>query len=492
MSDPDVTVVGSGPNGLAAAVTMARAGLAVRVFELAPTIGGGARTTKLMQSGYYYDRCSAIHPMALASPFFKQFELAERVEFVVPEISYGHALDPDVAGLAFRDIEQTADSLGRDGDAWRRIFGPLVEDVDKIVEFATGQLVRLPPHLIAAAKFGLRALEQGSPLWNRSFKDEIAPALLTGVNAHSVGRLPSISTAGAGLLLATLAHCGGWPVPVGGSQAIVDAMADDLKSHGGEIITGFEVTSLSALPPSRVTMMDTSARAMARITGDLLPSRFAARINKFKYGNAAAKIDFALNAEVPWRNPDLSRTPTIHIGGNRQVLAHSEAELAAGKYPTDPYVLLAQPSMFDGSRAPAGKHVLWTYTHVPAGSDRDMTETVVKRIERFAPGFRDVIEETQATSAVQLEAYNPNYIGGDFSAGAVTVKQLFKRPVLSAHPWSTPVRGLYLCSSSTPPGPGVHGMSGWHAAVAALRECFGLTPPDLGATSVSEPITARD
>ena len=238
---------------------MARAGLRVQVFEIAPTVGGGARTATLPDTGYRYDRCSAVHPMALASPFFRAFELERRMKFVVPEVSYGHALEPDVAGLAFRDVHRTAAALGRDGKRWLAIFEPLIREADRIVEFATGQLIRVPPDLVAAARFGLRVLEQGSPLWNRGFRDDVAPALLTGVNADSVGRLPSISTAGAGLLLATLAHCGGWPVPVGGSQAIVDAMADDLRSHAGEIFTGSEVTSLKELPPSRVTILDTSA-----------------------------------------------------------------------------------------------------------------------------------------------------------------------------------------------------------------------------------------
>jgi phytoene dehydrogenase-like protein len=269
-------------------------------------------------------------------------------------------------------------------------------------------------------------------------------------------------------------------------------MANDLVNHGGEIATGFEVSALSDLPSSRVTILDTSARAMIALAGDLLPQRYRSRVSAFTYGNAASKVDFALSEPVPWLNPDLRLTPTIHIGGDRQELAQSEAEIAAGRHPAHPYVLLSQPSLFDTTRAPAGKHVLWTYTHVPHDSGRDMTEAITARIERFAPGFRDVIEETQAVSAVELEAYNPNYVGGDFSAGAITVRQLLTRPTLSFRPWGTPVHGLYLCSSSTPPGPGVHGMSGWHAAVLALRECFGLAPPELSAPVGRDPVPPRE
>ena len=480
-TNTDVTVVGSGPNGLSAAVTMARAGLSVRLYELCATVGGGTRTSELTLPGFRHDVCSAVHPMALASPFFRQFGLEQRVDFVVPEISYGHALAPDRAGLAYRDLARTAEHLGRDGMAWRAIFEPLVRDVDKIVEFATGQLLRLPAHPLAAARFGLRAFEQGTPLWNRPFSQDVAPAMLTGVNTHSLGRMPSMSTSGAGLLLATLGHARGWPVPVGGSQRIADALTDDLRRHGGEVITDFEVTSLADIPASRVTLLDTSARGLIRLAGHLLPAGYQRRVGRFRYGNAVSKVDFALREPVPWASPELGRTPTIHIGGDRATLARSEADVAAGRYPADPYVLLCQPSLVDPTRAPVGKHTLWTYTHVPRGSDRDMTEAITGRIEHFAPGFRDVVIDSNAITAKGMQAYNPNYVGGDFSAGTVSLRQLVKRPVISPRPWKTPVAGLYLCSSSTAPGPGVHGMSGWYAAQLALRECFDLAPPSLQA-----------
>jgi phytoene dehydrogenase-like protein len=320
-------------------------------------------------------------------------------------------------------------------------------------------------------------------LWRRNFHGNVAPAMLTGVGAHTLGRMPSLPSAGAGLMLATLAHSRGWPVPIGGSQSIANSLRDDLVAHGGEVVTGHRVHSLSELPRSTVTLLDTSARGMLEMAGDLLPDRYVRGVRRFTYGDAAAKVDFALNAPVPWLSAELARTPTVHLGGSRSEMVDSEAAVAAGRYPANPYVLLSQPSAFDPSRAPAGQHVLWTYAHVPAGSDRDMTEEITRRIERFAPGFRDTIVASTATTSTEMEHYNPNYVGGDFSAGAINVRQLVKRPVVSRTPWRTPARGLYLCSSSTPPGPGVHGMSGWHAAVTALRDCFGLPAPYLGPKS---------
>ncbi|GAA1996898.1 NAD(P)/FAD-dependent oxidoreductase [Nakamurella flavida] len=478
VSLPDVCVVGSGPNGLAAAVTMARAGLSVQVFEANDTLGGGARTAEITVPGYHHDLCSAVHPMALASPFFKAFQLADRVDFVTPDVSYAHAFSPGRAGVAYRDLERTAVELGADGKGWRDLFAPLVRNIDGIVDFATDQLLRIPRHPVAAALMGLRTLEQGSPLWNARFVGQVAPAMLTGVNTHSLGIMPSLSTAGAGLLLATLAHSHGWPVPIGGSQAIANALADDLRAHGGEIHTGVRVDDLGELPPSRVTLLDTSARALLLLAGDRLPDRYRAAVGRFRYGDGAAKVDFALSEPVPWTAKALRDAPTIHLGGSRRALAASEADVARGRYPAEPYLLMSQPSLLDPTRAPAGGHVLWAYTHVPRGSRRDMLTEITDRIETFAPGFRDVVVGSASSSAAGLEAHNANYIGGDFSAGAVTAFQLVKRPVISAHPWRTPLPGVYLCSSSTPPGPGVNGMAGWHAARLALKD-LGLPSPDL-------------
>ncbi|EPR76136.1 Phytoene dehydrogenase [Leifsonia rubra CMS 76R] len=480
MSDTDVVIVGSGPNALAAGVTMARAGLSVQVIERNDTIGGGARTAELTLAGFRHDICSAVHPMALASAFFQEFQLTSRLDFIVPEISYAHPLDNGEAGIAYRDLNRTADALGRDGAAWRRLMKPLVDRIDAVTDFTSNQLLRIPRDPIAAAAFGVRVLEQGSPAWNLRFRERSAPAMLAGLNAHSVGEMPRLSTAGAGLILGAQAHARGWAIPVGGSQGIIEAMADDLRAHGGTITTGTEVHSLGQLPSSKAVLLDVSARALDRIAGDHLPTRYRRALRRFRYGNAAAKIDFALSGPVPWTNPEVRSAGTIHLGGSREEIAHSEAQVANRIHPESPYVLVSQPTTVDPSRAPHGQHVLWAYAHVPNGSTVDMTEAIVAQIERFAPGFRDLILDSHHMTATDLEQYNPNYIGGDFSAGAVTIAQLIKRPVISTDPWRTPTKGIYLASSSTPPGPAVHGLCGFYAARSALHHEFGIRDtPDL-------------
>ncbi|MBG0738468.1 NAD(P)/FAD-dependent oxidoreductase [Paeniglutamicibacter antarcticus] len=479
----DAVVVGSGPNGLAAALTLARAGLKVRVYELAASIGGGTRSAELTVPGYLHDVCSAVHPMALASPFFQAFELDRRIELIVPEISYAHPLDGGRAGVAYRDLDRTAEHLGRDGAAYRALFAPVLRMLDGVTDFTQHQLLRMPRNPLAALVYGLRTLEQGTPLWNARFREDVAPAMIAGVNAHSIGRMPGLATAGAGMLLGAHAHGRGWPVPVGGSQAIADAMAADLIAHGGEIVLNTAISSLAqarADSGAKAVLLDVSAASLATIASAELPARYLRALAAFKYGNAASKVDFALSGPVPWRNPELALAPTVHLGGTRAALARSEAEVAAGIHPANPYVLMSQPSPYDTSRAPAGHQVLWTYAHVPAGSTLDMTEAVTAQIERFAPGFRDVIVARNSITADEYSRYNPNYVGGDFSAGAVTLRQLIKRPVVSPNPWRTPAKGVYLCSSSTPPGPAVHGLCGWYAAQTALKDVFSLPAPDLG------------
>ncbi|WP_418288081.1 phytoene desaturase family protein [Mycetocola zhujimingii] len=484
MSEPDAIVVGAGPNGLAAAVTLARAGLSVRVYERADTIGGGSRTSEATLPGFRHDTCSAVHPMALASEFFSRFGLTDRIPFALPELSYAQPLDSGRAGLAWHSLDRTVEDLGRDGASWRQLFEPLVSHGSSVAGFVGSSLLRVPKHPITMARFGLRALEQGSPLWNVRWHDDAAPALLTGVLAHAIRPLPSLAPTAAGLVLATLAHAEGWPVPIGGSQSIVDAMAADVTAHGGEIVTGSEVTHLRELPPARAVLLDTSARGLVKIAGNRLPAGYARRLGKFRYGNAVAKVDFALSGPVPWANETLREAGTLHLGGTREEIATAEHDVASGRHPSNPYVLVSQPSVFDSTRAPEGQHTLWAYTHVPAGSTEDRTEAITRQIERFAPGFRDLILASAHKSAVEYESYNPNYVGGDISAGDVDMLQLVARPTLSLNPWRTPVAGLYLCSSSTPPGPGVHGMPGWNAALLALRDRFGITtPPSLSPTS---------
>ncbi|GAA3876267.1 NAD(P)/FAD-dependent oxidoreductase [Leifsonia kafniensis] len=478
----DANIVGSGPNGLAAAVVLARAGLSVRVYEAEDTIGGGVRTLELTEPGFRHDWGSAVHAMAFASPFFQHFAITERTAFVTPEISYGHALDNGRAGIAWRDLGRTSDGLGRDGAAWSRLLKPLVDNGQRVAEFVTSPMLPVPRHPLTALGFGLRALEQGSPLAGLRFRGDVAPAMLAGVYAHSIGRLPSLGTAAAGLMLATLAHSVGWPIPVGGSQVITDAMVSDIEAHGGVIETGHRIGSLAELPAARAVFFDTSARQLALLAGERLTPSYRRALGRFRMGNAASKVDFALSAPVPWASADLRRAPTVHVGGRYAEVAAAEAAVAQGKYARSPYVLVSQPSLFDVTRAPAGMHTLWAYAHVPAGSDRDMTEPITAQIERFAPGFRDVILASRATPATELEQADANFIGGDIATGSADFRQLLARPVLSSRPWRA-APGLYLCSAATPPGPGVHGMGGYHAARLALHEVFGLPVPSLAPNS---------
>ena len=475
----DAVVIGAGPNGLAGAVTLARAGLRVVVFERAPLAGGGAATADLTLPGFRHDVCSAVHPLALESAFFRRFQLDRRIDLVTPEVSFAHPLD-DASAVAYRDLDRTAAELGRDGRAYARLMGPLARRASRVAE-ATGQpLLRWPSRPLTTAMIGVRSAEQGTPGWNVRFREDRAPALLTGVSAHAILPLPSIAAAGAGLALTAYAHARGWPLPVGGSQAIIDAMVGDLEAHGGRVVLSHEVDDLRSLPSARVVLADVTPRSLLSLARDVLPPRFRRALGRFRYGNAAAKVDFALSAPVPWRDPALHEAPTLHLGGTRAEIAAGERQVARGIHPDSPYVLVSQPSLFDATRAPAGSHTLWAYTHVPAGSREDRTEAVIAQIERFAPGFRDTILAASSRTAMDLAAHNPNYPGGDIAAGAADIIQLFRRPVFSPSPWRTPVRGLYLCSSSTAPGPGVHGLSGWQAALCALRDEFGIREePDL-------------
>lgn len=479
-------VIGSGPNGLAAAVTLARAGVPVTVYEAAETIGGGTRTAEVVQPGILHDVCSAIHPMALATGFFGAFELERRIDFVTPDASYANPLDgaagggQDRAAIAYRDLDRTAAELGHDGAAYARFYRPLVRRLDGVLDFALGgSMLRVHEHPVAALATALRTFEQGSPLWNARFREEAAPALIAGVAAHSIGRMPNLATSAVGVVLGMLAHARGWPVPVGGSRAITDALAADLILHGGTIETGHAVTDVRELG-DRVALFDTSARGLARIAGSRLPAAYRRALARFRYGDGATKVDFVLDGPIPWADPRVAAAPTVHLGGSRAETAAAEREVANGRHPERPFVLLAQPDGFDVGRNPDGRVAIWSYTHVPSGSDLDVSDRVIAQIERFAPGFRDRIVATHVVTAAGLADYNRNYHGGDFSAGAVSVPQLFARPTLARDPWRTPAPGIYLASSSAAPGPGVHGLSGWYAARSALRHEFGLEAPELG------------
>lgn len=475
------TIIGSGPNGLAAAVTLARAGYDVQVLEASDTVGGGVRTHESTLPGFRHDVCSAVHPAAVSSPFFQAFGLAERIEWIEPDISYAHPLDGGRAAVAWRDIERTAADLGVDGPAWLSRIRPLSTHIAGLVDFTGDQLLRLPHDPVTAARFAIRMLDQGTPLAGRAFLGDAAAALMSGVVAHANSPQPSLAGAAAGLLLAALAHAGGWPYPRGGAQRIADSMIDDIESHGGSIEAGVHITDLRALDwgdPGRGDLLVLNTSPRLTLTHPDVPTGYARAIKEYRYGAGAAKVDFALDGPIPWSNPDVRSAPTVHLGGTRAEIWASENAVAAGRVSDRPYVLAVQPSVLDDSRAPEGKAVLWAYIHVPNGSPLDPTELITAQVERFAPGFRDLILAHHAVPASSREAINPAEIGGDISGGVFDIRQALRRPVLSPTPWRTPMRGVYLASASTPPGPAVNGMAGWHAARTALRDAG--TPAGLG------------
>jgi len=472
----DVTVVGSGPNGLAAAVVCARAGLKVQVLEAQPTLGGGARTLPDPEfAAVRHDICSAIHPLALASPFFAEFDLRARgVELVVPEISYANPLPGRPAAIGYRDLDRTCAELS-DGASWRHLMGPLAARGEEVVAFLIGDKRSLPTDIPAAALLGQRMLEQGTPAWN-TLRGEDARALFTGVAAHTISTMPSLVAAGAGLLLATLAHTSGWPVPVGGSQAIADALIEDLRAHGGELHAGIEVTS----PPPGVVLYDTAPTALLDIYGQALPPRYAAALRRYRFGAGVAKVDFVLSEDVPWADRRLAGAATLHLGGTRTQMAHAERDVAADRHADWPMVLAAQSYTADPSRLDAqGRRPLWTYAHVPAGSTLDQTDTITAVIERFAPGFSDTVVAARSIPAAHLHRHDANYVGGDIGVGGNSVVRALLGPTPRVNPWSTPIPKAYLCSSATPPGGGVHGMSGYYAARTVLKREFGLGVPSL-------------
>jgi phytoene dehydrogenase-like protein len=468
----DAIVVGGGPNGLTAAITMAQAGARVLLVEANETVGGGSRSMELTLPGFIHDLCSAIHPLAVASPAFRRFRLHEHgLEFVHPDTPLAHAFDDGSAAVLARSVDATAAGLEPDAHAYMKLMAPLVADATKLNRQLLGPL-RPPRHPVALARFGLHALRSVAGLASSTFHGHRARALLAGIAAHSMMPLTTSPTAGIALALGLAGHAIGWPAARGGSQQISDALVKVFESLGGEIVTSSPVTSMDELPSHRISLFDVTPRQLGRIAGDRLPARYRRRLNRYRYGPGVFKMDFALDGPVPWTAPECHRAGTIHLGGTMQDIVMSEAMANEGRHPDNPFVIAAQQSVFDDTRGPGGKHTLWAYCHVPSGSTLDMSERIESRIEQYAPGFRDRIIGRSAMNSVDVERHNANYVGGDIGGGVQDLRQLFTRPVARVVPYTTPNPDIYICSSSTPPGGGVHGMCGYWAARAALTRSF--------------------
>ncbi|WP_240319422.1 phytoene desaturase family protein [Deinococcus wulumuqiensis] len=472
----DAVVVGAGPNGLAAAVTLARAGLRVQVLEAHERVGGGLSSAALTLPGFTHDVGSAIHPLAAASPAFRQWPLhAFGLRWIHPPAPLGQTLTGGSVMLE-RDLERTAAGLGADGPAWTRLFAPLLQGWEGLLDDILRPLPRLPRHPLTLARFGLRALPPAEVLGRALFRTPEARALWNGIAAHTGLPLSAPGTSAMTLVLGLTAHAVGWPFPAGGAQALADALRGYLEHLGGEVVTGAAVTHPRDLPDARVTLVDSSPRVLLGLLGDRAPAGYRAALSRYRYGAGMQKFDYALSGPVPWQDTRLRRAATVHVAGSAAEITASEASLSSPASPVSPrpYLLAAQHTLFDPSRAPAGQHTLWVYAHVPNGSDTDIRPLVEAQLERFAPGFRERVLACHVTTATQLERFSPVFVGGDVAGGAATLPQLVARPVLSVTPYRTPVRGVYLCSSSTPPGGGIHGMCGVNAARTALADEFAL------------------
>ena len=465
----DAVVIGSGPNGLAAAIAIARAGYSVRVYEAQPTLGGGMRSAELTKPGFVHDVASTVHALVSMSPFFKTLPLEQfGLQLAQPGAPFAHPLDDGSAVVVERSVDETARTLdGKDGRAYQKLVAPFVESSERLMESLLGPFSLRHP--IRMAKFGRFAGRSASSLARHTFESERTRAMFAGVAAHSMVPLEKLATSGYALGLIIAAHSVGWPVARGGSQQASNALAAYLRSLGGEIETGAPVESLDTLPKSRVVLCDVTPRQLLRIAGERLSGWYRWRLSRYRYGPGVFKMDWALSTAVPWKAAQCGRAGTIHIGGSLGEISASERAVWENRVSETPYVLAVQPSLFDPSRAPAGKHTLWAYCHVPNGSTVDMRDRIENQIERFAPGFRDCILERSITTPSDLERGNANLVGGDIAGGAADLAQLYSRPIASLHPYRTSVGGVYLCSSSTPPGVGVHGMCGFHAAQDALR-----------------------
>jgi phytoene dehydrogenase-like protein len=475
MSDRgQVTVVGSGPNGLAAAVALAREGYGVTVYEAAARVGGGTRTEELTLPGFLHDVCSAVHPMGAGSPFFRQLPLEEHgLRWVHPTIMLAHPFDDGSAAVLHRSMEETALNLGPDADAYRRLMEPFVREWLPLMENALAPPLRVPRKPLLMARLGLRGFPSALGLARRRFRDDRTRALFAGIAAHAILPLDRSPTAAFGIMLAAAGHGAGWPFARGGSRAIADALVGVLGTHGGQVITSAPVRCLDDLPTADATMLDLTPRQVVAVAGHRLSARYRRRLERYRYGPGVFKIDWALSEPIPWAAAECRLAGTVHLGGPAEDIARSARVTWRGRAHRNPFVLLAQPSLFDPSRAPTGRHTAWAYCHVPHGSIVDRTDVIERQVERFAPGFRDTILGRSTMDTQQVEDHNENMVGGDINGGVQDLRQFLFRPVPRLDPYSTPAAGLYLCSASTPPGGGVHGMCGYHAARSALRRLPG-------------------
>ncbi|QKG58515.1 NAD(P)/FAD-dependent oxidoreductase [Hymenobacter sp. BRD128] len=474
----DAVVVGSGPNGLAAAITLQQAGLAVLLLEGKNELGGGLRTAELTLPGFRHDICSAIHPLAVASPFFRTLPLAQYgLNFITPLVAAAHPFDDGTAAAALSSLAATAQALGSDAAAYQKLLTPLLAHWPRLVSEVLAPL-HWPKHPVELARFGLSALLPATVLARR-FQGDKAQGLLAGMAAHAIQPLSNVATGAFGLVLLLTAHSQGWPLAQGGSQAIADALVAHFRALGGHVETGTYVRSLAQLPPARAVLLDVTPAQLLQLAGHRLSGIYQWQLRRYRYGMGVFKVDWALAEPIPWTAAECAQAGTVHLGGTLAEIAAGEQATARGQLPARPFVLLAQQSQFDPSRAPAGRHTAWAYCHVPNGSRHDLTAAIEAQVERFAPGFRERILGRHTFSPAQLEEHNPNYVGGDINGGLLDIRQLFTRPVLRASPYRTSLRGLYLCSSATPPGGGVHGMGGYWAARRALRDRFGLAAAPL-------------
>ncbi len=473
----DAVVVGSGPNGLAAALTLAEAGLSVTVIEGAQTVGGGCRTDTTSAPGFRHDECSTVQTLVLASPFFRRAAFdGLRQRLRQPEFPFAHPLDGGRAAVVHRSVDQTAELLGADAARYRRLLGPLAFHADDITEEVLSPLRSIPRHPLSLARFGIPGLLPMDVL-ARPLRTDEGRAILAGVGAHSMNRLSAPLTGAFGLVLLMSAHAYGWPVVEGGSVAISDALVAELEKNGGAVTTGQWVTSLRELPPATAVLLDTSPKGLVDLAGSQLPLAYARALRRFRYGPGVFKLDWELSGPVPWSAEECRRAGTVHVGGTFAEVAASEAATVARRHAERPFCLIVQPGVADPTRAPAGRDTLWGYCHVPSGSTQDMTTAVEDQIERFAPGFRDLVLARSTRTAADEERLNPNYVGGDIAAGAATLRQTLFRPTVRWNPYRTPLDGVYLCSASTPPGGGVHGVCGMYAARTVLHDHFGGPPP---------------